>query len=70
MQAMKRQEDDDEFYSLSFKPDRPSLMSKGLKDSREMFSNPKGIKIALKRVADGRQLRAEIKKTQLRPYIP
>ena len=45
-------------------------MSKGLKDSREMFSNPKGIEIALKRVADGRQLRAEIKKTQLRPYIP
>ena len=39
------------------------MNSKGLKDTREMFTNPKGIELVLKRVAEGRQLRAEIKKT-------
>jgi hypothetical protein len=35
-----------------------------------MFTKPKGTEQALKRVQDGRQLRDELKKIQLRPYIP
>ena len=70
MQAIKRQEDDEQFNSITFKPERPGLKSKGMRDSREMFTNPKGTEQALKRAQEGRQLREELRKIQLRPHVP
>ena len=73
LQDTKRAEDEEKFKSLhSFRPtDRPGSKTKGMKDTRQMFTQPKGVDGALKRIADGRATRAEIKeKTTLRPNLP
>jgi hypothetical protein len=64
-----RMKDDEKIKSLTFKPDRPGTKTKGMKDERKMFTEPKGVDQLNKRLAEGRKIRETKRQLQLRPNL-
>jgi len=61
MRLQRQQAEEEEIKKLTFKPELPSLQSLGLRDSREMFTQPKGIENVCKRIEEGRKMREKLR---------